>query len=60
MKEALGIPLDEGACFGVSDASRLRPPVHVYRRPLVYVRIRDAGEVDPINRWENEGGLVHE
>ncbi len=26
LKQALSIPLDEGACFGVSDSSELRPP----------------------------------
>ena len=26
LKQALNIPLDEGACFGVSDSSKLRPP----------------------------------
>jgi hypothetical protein len=26
LKQALGVPLDEGACFGVTDPRELRPP----------------------------------
>ena len=26
LKQALGVPSDEGACFGVTEPSKLRPP----------------------------------
>ncbi len=33
LKHSLGLPLDEGACFGVSDKSRLRPAFKTRKAP---------------------------
>ncbi len=37
LKQALNIPLDEGACFGVSDSSKLRPPFKSLTMKEVFV-----------------------
>lgn len=33
MKQSLGIPMNEGACFGVTDPSRLRPAFNLSKEP---------------------------